>query len=224
MGDGLARILTKQSFDAEACKFKTDSVISNIDTITTVRIDLILMNHTFFFDDNWHIVSFWILWNVLYVSVIAKISIDGEDALLDLRQKVHGLNENTAQALKKNVYKNYSQFIETAREISSKSCLLLLKASTSFLSLFALASGFTVMRLMSDCHYEQNWETQRCTGEHRLFIIVQLQLTSTSLQLKVKPQGVRVAYSGMHYTTVTLGIMVTHRKIYWFSESVHYKT
>lgn len=54
------------------------------------------------------------------VSVIAKVSVDGEDALLDLRQKVHALNENTAQALKKNVYKNYSQFIETAREISSK--------------------------------------------------------------------------------------------------------
>lgn len=49
---------------------------------------------------------------------IAKQSAGGEDALLDLRQKVHALNEDTAQALKKNVYKNYSQFIETAREIS----------------------------------------------------------------------------------------------------------
>ncbi|KAK7469557.1 hypothetical protein BaRGS_00036405 [Batillaria attramentaria] len=49
---------------------------------------------------------------------IAKLSAGGEDALLDLRQKVHALNEDTAQALKKNVYKNYSQFIETAREIS----------------------------------------------------------------------------------------------------------
>ncbi|KAK7093761.1 exocyst complex component 8-like [Littorina saxatilis] len=68
MGDGLARILTKQSFDPEA--------------------------------------------------FIAKLAIDGEDALLDMRQKVHALNEDTAQALKKNVYKNYSQFIETAKEIS----------------------------------------------------------------------------------------------------------
>lgn len=49
---------------------------------------------------------------------ISKVSADGEDALLDLRQTTHALNEDTAQALKKNVYKNYSQFIETAREIS----------------------------------------------------------------------------------------------------------
>lgn len=70
MADGLARILTKQSFEPEA--------------------------------------------------FIAKLSAsnDGEGALLDLRQKVHALNDDTAQALKKNVYKNYSQFIETAREIS----------------------------------------------------------------------------------------------------------
>lgn len=70
MGDGLARILTKQSFDPEA--------------------------------------------------FIAKFSAsnDGEGELLELRQKVHALNDDTAQALKKNVYKNYSQFIETAKEIS----------------------------------------------------------------------------------------------------------
>jgi len=49
---------------------------------------------------------------------IAKVSRDGEDALLDMKRKVHMLNDDTAQALKKNVYKNYSQFIETAREIS----------------------------------------------------------------------------------------------------------
>ncbi|PVD36887.1 hypothetical protein C0Q70_03877 [Pomacea canaliculata] len=68
MGDGLARIFTKQAFDPEA--------------------------------------------------FIDKQAADGEDALLGLRQKIHALNEDTAQALKKNVYKNYSQFIETAREIS----------------------------------------------------------------------------------------------------------
>lgn len=57
---------------------------------------------------------------IYFVSVIDKQAADGEDALLGLRQKIHALNEDTAQALKKNVYKNYSQFIETAREISSK--------------------------------------------------------------------------------------------------------
>ncbi|KAK3737154.1 hypothetical protein RRG08_016459 [Elysia crispata] len=68
MGDGLARVLAKPSFDPE--------------------------------------------------SFIAKLSGEGEDALLDMKAKVHMLNDETAQALKKNVYKNYSQFIETAREIS----------------------------------------------------------------------------------------------------------
>lgn len=38
--------------------------------------------------------------------------------LLEMRQRVLLLSEKTAQELKKNVYKNYSQFIETAREIS----------------------------------------------------------------------------------------------------------
>ena len=38
--------------------------------------------------------------------------------MLDMKAKVHMLNDDTAQALKKNVYKNYTQFIETAREIS----------------------------------------------------------------------------------------------------------
>lgn len=51
----------------------------------------------------------------LYVS---KLSEQGEDTLLDTKQKVHVLSEKTAQELKKNVYKNYTQFIETAREIS----------------------------------------------------------------------------------------------------------
>ena len=39
--------------------------------------------------------------------------------LLEMKQKVQILAEKTAQELKKNVYKNYTQFIETAREISS---------------------------------------------------------------------------------------------------------
>ncbi|XP_052286222.1 exocyst complex component 8-like isoform X2 [Dreissena polymorpha] len=38
--------------------------------------------------------------------------------LLEMKQKVQILSDKTAQELKKNVYKNYSQFIETAREIS----------------------------------------------------------------------------------------------------------
>ncbi|KAI8795680.1 exocyst complex component 8 [Biomphalaria glabrata] len=49
---------------------------------------------------------------------VAKLSANGEDALLEMKSKIHMLNDETAQALKKNVFKNYSQFIETAREIS----------------------------------------------------------------------------------------------------------
>ena len=53
-----------------------------------------------------------------FLSVIAKGSGNGEDHLLQIKTQVHMLNDDTSQALKKNVYKNYSQFIETAREIS----------------------------------------------------------------------------------------------------------
>ncbi len=48
-----------------------------------------------------------------------KLSQGGEDEVDDMRKKVQHLAEETAVALKKNVYKHYSQFIETAREISS---------------------------------------------------------------------------------------------------------
>lgn len=51
-----------------------------------------------------------------YVSNLS--SQDGEDMLLETKQNVQILADETAQALKKNVYKNYSQFIETAKEIS----------------------------------------------------------------------------------------------------------
>lgn len=34
------------------------------------------------------------------------------------KAKIQGLAEEMSQVLKKNVYKNYMQFIETAREIS----------------------------------------------------------------------------------------------------------
>lgn len=49
---------------------------------------------------------------------VSRLSEEGEIPLLEMKQKVHILSEKTAQELKKNVYKNYSQFIETAREIS----------------------------------------------------------------------------------------------------------
>ncbi|XP_052083418.1 exocyst complex component 8-like [Mytilus californianus] len=49
---------------------------------------------------------------------VSKQTEGGEDQLLDMKQKVQILSDETAHALKHNVYKNYSQFIETAKEIS----------------------------------------------------------------------------------------------------------
>lgn len=40
--------------------------------------------------------------------------------LARLRKKVHSLSEETSNNLKKNVYENYMQFIDTAKEISRK--------------------------------------------------------------------------------------------------------
>jgi hypothetical protein len=45
--------------------------------------------------------------------------------LKEQQKKIKNLNEETAATLKRNVYRNYQQFIETSREIS---CILLLNS------------------------------------------------------------------------------------------------
>lgn len=55
----------------------------------------------------------------ILLPVVSKLSQSGEEELLTMKQKVQILADETAHSLKKNVYKNYSQFIETAKEISS---------------------------------------------------------------------------------------------------------
>ncbi|KAM3861493.1 exocyst complex component 8 [Diretmus argenteus] len=52
-----------------------------------------------------------------YVKQLSQQS-DGDRDLQEHRQKIQTLADETAQNLKKNVYKNYRQFIETAKEIS----------------------------------------------------------------------------------------------------------
>lgn len=52
-----------------------------------------------------------------YVKLLSQHS-DGDRDLQEHRQKIQNLADETAQNLKKNVYKNYRQFIETAKEIS----------------------------------------------------------------------------------------------------------
>ena len=46
---------------------------------------------------------------------------DTDAELQDHRKRIQTLSEETAISLKKNVYKNYMQFIETSKEIS---CIL----------------------------------------------------------------------------------------------------
>ena len=46
---------------------------------------------------------------------------DTDAELQDHRKRIQTLSEETAVSLKKNVYKNYMQFIETSKEIS---CIL----------------------------------------------------------------------------------------------------
>lgn len=52
-----------------------------------------------------------------YVKELAKSCVGGEE-LQQQKDKIQSLAEETASALKKNVYENYMQFIETATEIS----------------------------------------------------------------------------------------------------------
>ncbi|XP_053567089.1 exocyst complex component 8 [Bombina bombina] len=52
-----------------------------------------------------------------YVKLLSQQS-DGDRDLQEHRQRIQSLADETAQNLKRNVYQNYRQFIETAREIS----------------------------------------------------------------------------------------------------------
>ncbi|XP_063773753.1 exocyst complex component 8 [Pseudophryne corroboree] len=52
-----------------------------------------------------------------YVKHLSQQS-DGDRDLQEHRQRIQSLADETAQSLKRNVYQNYRQFIETAREIS----------------------------------------------------------------------------------------------------------
>ncbi|NP_001090265.1 exocyst complex component 8 [Xenopus laevis] len=52
-----------------------------------------------------------------YVKLLSQQS-DGDRDLQEHRQRIQSLADETAQSLKRNVYQNYRQFIETAKEIS----------------------------------------------------------------------------------------------------------
>ena len=69
----------------------------------------------------------------------------GEKELQGMQKRVEKLATDTALGLKKNVYKNYSQFIETAKEISSELYIirshLVFILSSSLLLLYAKNYG-----------------------------------------------------------------------------------
>uniref|UniRef100_A0A6P7FJW3 Exocyst complex component 8-like n=1 Tax=Diabrotica virgifera virgifera TaxID=50390 RepID=A0A6P7FJW3_DIAVI len=52
-----------------------------------------------------------------YVKNLSQSYVGGSE-LQNLRRKLQSLSEETSNNLKKNVYENYVQFIETAKEIS----------------------------------------------------------------------------------------------------------
>ena len=51
---------------------------------------------------------------------VSKLTVEGDDGLLEGRQELQALGDETKRALKKNVYENYLKFIDAAKEISSK--------------------------------------------------------------------------------------------------------
>ena len=53
---------------------------------------------------------------------------EGDDGLLEGRQKLQALGDETRRALKRNVYENYLKFIDAAKEISSESRKFFLSA------------------------------------------------------------------------------------------------
>jgi len=54
-------------------------------------------------------------------AVVSKQTQGNVESLEGLRRQISQLQADTSDGLKKNVYKHYHQFIETAKEISSES-------------------------------------------------------------------------------------------------------
>lgn len=77
-----------------------------------------------------------ILFSPSDVKELTQQCVGGHD-LQQHRQKIQNLSEETNQYLKKNVYQNYMQFIETAKEIS---CMLIIKLS--FYNVFFCLESF----------------------------------------------------------------------------------
>ena len=65
-------------------------------------------------------------------AVVNKQTQGNVESLETLRRHISQLQADTSDGLKKNVYKHYHQFIETAKEISSASRILFIHATFVF--------------------------------------------------------------------------------------------
>ncbi|XP_067876311.1 exocyst complex component 8 [Heterodontus francisci] len=100
----------------------------------------------------------------LYVKQLSQQS-DGDRDLQEHRHKIQSLADETAQNLKKNVYKNYRQFIETAREISYLESEMY-QLSHILTEQKGIMDGLTQMLLAAD--REQQQQQQQHQGSRQL--------------------------------------------------------
>ncbi|XP_041044094.1 exocyst complex component 8 [Carcharodon carcharias] len=93
-----------------------------------------------------------------YVKQLSQQS-DGDRDLQEHRHKIQSLADETAQNLKKNVYKNYRQFIETAREISYLESEMY-QLSHILTEQKGIMDGLTQMLLAADKEQQQQHQHQ----------------------------------------------------------------
>ncbi|XP_062895910.1 exocyst complex component 8 [Mobula hypostoma] len=98
----------------------------------------------------------------LYVKQLSQQS-DGDRDLQEHRHKIQSLADETAQNLKKNVYKNYRQFIETAREISYLESEMY-QLSHILTEQKGIMDGLTQMLLAADREQQQQQQQLLQTG------------------------------------------------------------
>ncbi|XP_067840192.1 exocyst complex component 8 [Heptranchias perlo] len=145
----------------------------------------------------------------LYVKQLSQQS-DGDRDLQEHRHKIQSLADETAQNLKKNVYKNYRQFIETAREISYLESEMY-QLSHILTEQKGIMDGLTQMLLAADKEQQGSRHLQAAADPDAAFLSLLLpreaeehkQRTLTTLLEKVEgcqdilqPPGRYLVYNG----------------------------
>ena len=83
-----------------------------------------VVNHVKFLLVNFDSKQCYLCFNFAVAKSISAQS-DGDKDLQEVKQRILNLGDETAQVLKKQVYHNYQQFIDTAKEISCMICVRL---------------------------------------------------------------------------------------------------